>query len=81
MLGVFIELKKLFDRVNYEILLHKLKLHGINGTCLEWFKSYFSNRNQCIVYEAYNSIKKSVYLDILCGVLHGPILGPLLFLI
>ena len=41
-LGVFIELKKAFDTVNHEMLLHKLKLYGINGTCLEWFKSYLS---------------------------------------
>ena len=38
-LGVFIDLKKVFDTVNHEIVLHKLKLYGINGTCLEWFKS------------------------------------------
>ena len=80
-LGVFIDLKKAFDTVNHEILLHKLKLYGINGTCLEWFKSYLSNRNQCIVYIVYNNTKKSVCLDILCGVPQGSIWGPLLFLI
>ena len=79
--GVFIDLKKAFYTVNHKILLHKLKLYGINGTCLEWFKSYLSNRNQCIVYNVYNNFKKSVYLDILCGVSQGSILGPLLFLI
>ena len=72
-LGVFIYLKKAFDTVNHEILSQKLKL-GINGALLEWFKSYLSNRNQCIVLEVYNTIKKSVYLDILCGVPHGSIL-------
>ena len=61
------DLKKAFDTVNHEILLHKLKLHGINGTFLEWFKSCLSNRNQCIVCNVYN-IKKSAYLGILCGV-------------
>ena len=45
-LGVFIDLKKAFETVNHEIPLHKLKLYEINGTCLEWFKSYLSNRNQ-----------------------------------
>ena len=38
-LRVFVDLKKAFDTVNHEMLLHKLKLYGINGTCLEWFKS------------------------------------------
>ena len=71
-LGVFIDLKKAFDTVNHEILLHKLKLYGIHGTCLEWFKSCLSNRNQFIVYNVYNNIKKSVYLDILCGVPRNP---------
>ena len=74
-LGVFIDLKKALGTVNPEILLHKLKLYGRNGTCLEWFKSYLSNRKQCIVYDVYNNIKKSAYLDILCGVPQGSILA------
>ena len=28
-LGFFIDLRKIFDRVNHEMLLHKLKLNGI----------------------------------------------------
>ena len=80
-LGVFIYLKKALDIINHDILLYKLKLYGVNGTCLEWFKSYLSNRNQCIFYEVYNNIRKCVYLDILCGMPQGSILGPLLFLI
>ena len=81
MLGVFIDLKIAFNTVNHEILLDKLKLYGINGTCLEWFKSYLSSRTQCIVYDVYNNIKISVYLVILCGVPPGIHLGPLLFII
>ena len=80
-LGVFVDFKKAFDTVNREILLHKLKLYGINGTCLEWFKSHLSHRNQCIVYDDYDDIKKIVYLDILCAVAQGSILGSLLSLI
>ena len=81
MFEVFIYLKKGFDTVNHEILLQKLKLYGINGLCLEWFKSYLSNRNQCISYCIFENIKKSVYLYILYLILCGSILGPLLFLI
>ena len=80
-LRVFIDLKKAFDTVNHEMLLHKLKLYRINGTCLEWFKNHLSNRNQCIIYNVYNNIERSVYLDILCNVPQGSILGLLLFLI
>ena len=61
------DLKKAFDTVNHEIRLHKLKLCGINRPSLEWFKRYISNRNQCIVYDGYDNIKTSVYLNILCG--------------
>ena len=80
-LGVFIDLKKAFETVNHEILLHKLKLYEINGTCLEWFKSYLSNQYQCFVYNVHNNSKKSVYLDILCGVPQESILGQLLFFV
>ena len=37
LLGVSKDLKKAFDAENHEILLHKK--YGINGTCLERFKS------------------------------------------
>ena len=38
-LGVFIDLKKAFDTVNHEILLDKLKLYGINSTCIGYDRS------------------------------------------
>ena len=75
-LGVFIDLKA-FDTVNLEILLHKLKLYGIHGISLEWLKSDLSNRNQYIVYDVYDNIKKSVYLDILIWCATGILLGPI----
>ena len=58
-------------------MIKKLPYYATDGTALEWFKSYFSNRKQ---YISTQEISESC-LDIICGVPQGSILGPLLFLI
>ena len=42
-LGVFTDLLKAFNTVNYEILIAKLKNYGITGSNLNWFKSYLKH--------------------------------------
>ena len=76
-LEVFIDLSKAFNTVDHQILIKKLQYYGIDGTALEWFKSYLSNRKQ---YISTQEISASC-LDIICGVPQGSMLGPLLFLI
>ena len=76
-LGVFIDLSKAFDTVDHQILIKKLQYYGIDGTALKWFKSYLSNIKQ---YISSQDVPENC-LDIICGVLQGSILGPLLFLI
>ena len=76
-LGVFIDLSKAFDTVDHEILLQKMKIYGICGVELLWFKSYLTNRQQFVTID--DVISSLQYIK--CGVPQGSILGPLLFLI
>ena len=74
--GIFLDLSKAFDTVDHGILLKKLEHYGICGLVLEWIKSYFTNRQQCVEYNGICSLKSVIR----CGVPQGSILGPLFFL-
>ena len=43
---IFIDLKKVFDTVDYVILLSNLQKYGIKELEYDWFKSYLANRRQ-----------------------------------
>ena len=49
-LGIFIDLSKAFDAVDYNIQTEKLQLYGIIGHKLRRFENYLSNRKQFIGY-------------------------------
>jgi hypothetical protein len=75
-IGVFFYLKKAFDVCSHDILLMKLSKMGVNGTALNWFKSYLSNRSQIVdINGTFSSTR-----DIKISILQGSILGPILFL-
>ena len=75
--GIFIDLLKVSDTVNHNILIDKLKHYGIRGTANTWFQSYLSNRRQFVSIQGFDP----THLPIEHGVPQGSVLGPLLFLI
>ena len=73
---IFIDLKKVFDTVDHNILMQKLEKYGVNALEHDWFAFYLNNRKQfCKV----NCVSSSIS-DINCGVPQGSCLGPLLLL-
>lgn len=75
--GIFIDIKKAFDSVNHKILLEKLYNCGIRGRAQNWFKSYLSNRKQCVKIKTCFSAMGNLNI----GVPQGSVLGANLFLV
>ena len=65
-----------FDTLDHDILLKRLSISfGIQGTALEWFKSYLVDRKFSITID---SIKSPLY-TLMFGVPQGSVLGPILY--
>lgn len=76
-LGLFLDLKKAFDSIHYDILLRKLSRYGIRGVTLKLLQNYLHNRYQLVQMKTATSSR----LQLTQGVPQGSILGPLLFLL
>ena len=65
-----------FDTIDHDTLLDSLSSwFGVSGVVLDWFKSYLSDRVQCIkIGSILSDAKKLLY-----GVPQGSVLGPILF--
>ena len=71
-----LDLSAAFDTIDHDILIHRLESNfGVTGTAQNWFKSYLSDRTQCV------SIGNNKSSDSLLayGVPQGSVLGPILF--
>ena len=75
-LAIFVDIRKAFDSISHRILFAKLEKMGVRNVELQWFKDYLTNRKQSVQL----GNKRSVNLEITCGVPQGSVLGPLLFL-
>lgn len=75
--GLFLDLSKAFDTVNFKILAIKLEAAGIRGVAKGLILSYLENRSQFVIING----KRSKEFRIKMGVPQGSILGPLLYLI
>jgi hypothetical protein len=70
-----LDLKKAFDIVNKDLLLHKLRLYGCDLSTIKWFKSYLKNRHQFVVHN--NSVSNVTSPAL--SVAQGSCLAPELF--
>ena len=53
--GVFVDLKKAFDTVDHNILLHKLSDYGKRYIAIFWFSSCLSTRKKFVTINGFDS--------------------------
>ena len=75
--ALMIDLRKAFDLVHHDTLLHKIELYGMNDMTMRWLHSYLHDRTQTVSYDGHMSTSEYIKL----GVPQGSILGPLFFII
>lgn len=73
----FLDLKMVFDMVDHQIMLRKLRGVGMAESAVSWFMSHLSGRSQVTKVEGVSPDP----LPVPCGVPQGSILGPRKFIV
>ena len=74
---LYLDFAKAFDKVQHQRLLAKLQALNITGEIYGWIRAWLNGRKQRVVL---NGIA-SDWIDVLCSVGQGTVLGPILFVI
>jgi len=74
---IYIDFSKAFDVVQHDKLFVKLKAYGVQGTLLQWIMNLFACRK---IQTRINDLLSDV-CSLLCGVIQGSVIGPLMFLV
>ena len=74
---IYLDFAKAFDKVDYSILVAKLKSIGIGGNLLKWLNSFLIGRKQVVSVGGQHCEES----DVVSGVPQGSSLGPILFLV
>ena len=70
-----LDLSAALDTIDHTTLTNRLaEWYGVSGMALAWFKSYLCDRHQKIKIDNFSDTSLLEH-----GVLHGSVLGPLLF--
>ena len=74
---IYLDFSKAFDKVDFNLVLAKIKDIEINGKIINWIESFLKNRFQSVIVDGILSEPAPV----ISGVPQGSVLGPLIFLI